>query len=59
MTGKVKRELNRAGAEMLAIITGRSVEALLLDIPYLDVANANEMSKDRRLWSSYRPSLRC
>ncbi len=34
-------------------------ETLLVDIPHLDVAIANEMAKDRKLWSSYRPSLRC
>ncbi len=34
-------------------------ETLFADVPNLSIENATEMSKDRKLWSSNRPSLRC
>ncbi len=34
-------------------------ETLFADVPNLSIENATNMSKDRKLWSSNRPSLRC
>ncbi len=34
-------------------------ETLFADLPNLSMENATKMSKDRKLWSSNRPSLRC
>ncbi len=34
-------------------------ETLFADIPNLSIENATKMSKDRKLWSSNRPSLGC
>ncbi len=34
-------------------------ETLFADEPNLSIENATKMSKDRKLWSSNRPSLRC
>ncbi len=34
-------------------------ETLFADVPNLSIENATKMSKDRELWSSNRPSLRC
>ncbi len=34
-------------------------ETLFADAPNLSIENATKMSKDRKLWSSNRPSLRC
>ncbi len=33
-------------------------ETLFADVPNLSIENATKMSKDRKLWSSNRPSLR-
>ncbi len=34
-------------------------ETLFADVPNLSIENATKMSKDRKLWSSNRLSLRC
>ncbi len=34
-------------------------ETLFADVPNISIENATKMSKDRKLWSSNRPSLRC
>ncbi len=34
-------------------------ETLFADVPNLSIENATKMSKDRKLWSSNKPSLRC
>ncbi len=34
-------------------------ETLFADVPNLSIDNATKLSKDRKLWSSNRPSLRC
>ncbi len=34
-------------------------ETLFADVPNLSIENATKMSKDRKLWSSNRPSLLC
>ncbi len=34
-------------------------KTLFADVPNLSIENATKMSKDRKLWSSNRPSLRC
>ncbi len=34
-------------------------ETLFVDVQNLGIENATKMSKDRKLWSSIRPSLRC
>ncbi len=34
-------------------------KTLLADVPNLSIENATKMSKDGKLWSSNRPSLRC
>ncbi len=34
-------------------------ETLFADVPNQSIENATKMSKDRKLWSSNRPSLRC
>ncbi len=34
-------------------------DTLFADVPNLSIENATKMSKDRKLWSSNRPSLRC
>ncbi len=34
-------------------------EKLFADVPKLSIENATKMSKDRKLWSSNRPSPRC
>ncbi len=91
MTEKVKRKLNGAASEMLATVTGRTIqdrrwswlghvlrmpehrlvrqvllncvkpthEMLFADVPNRSIENATKMSKDRKLWNSNRPSLRC
>ncbi len=34
-------------------------ETIFADVPNLSIENATKMSKDRKLWSSNKPSLRC
>ncbi len=34
-------------------------ETLFADVPNLSIENSTKMSKDRKLWSSNRPSVRC
>ncbi len=34
-------------------------ETLFADVQNLSIENATKMSKDRKLWSSNKPSLRC
>ncbi len=34
-------------------------EMLFADVPNLSIENSTKMSKDRKLWSSNRPSQRC
>ncbi len=47
------------GAPVLLNCVKPTHETLFADVPNLSIENATKMSKDRKLWSSNRPSLRC
>ncbi len=50
---------HRLVRKVLLLCVKPTYETLFADIPNLSIENATEMSKDRKLWSSNRPSLLC